>query len=186
MVSLPYVPRNRDAAAKASPSILRRYATAMTMVLFLIAAASGVLMFFHIDGHLLFKLHAYLGLVFVAAALLHVIRNRTAFAKVAKARRTGVLVGLAAVVAAGFIGSASLRANGGDPVFALARAAERAPLSAVAPVLGVSAEDLVARLHAAGVMVADAGQSVVQLAAAQGTDARRLFGLVLRAARAGH
>lgn len=184
MVSLPYVSRNRDAVAKASPSILRRYATATTMVLFVIAAASGVMMFFHIDGHLLFKLHAYLGLVFVAAALLHVIRNRTAFAKVAKARRTGVLVGLAAVVTAGFIGSASLQ-HGGNPAFALARAAERAPLSAVAPVLGVKPADLVARLHAAGIGIADAGQSVVQLAAIQGTDARHLFAVVLRAARAG-
>lgn len=181
MVSLPFVPKTLDAAVPSSPSLLRRYATAMTVVLFVIAAVTGVLMFFHLGGHTLTGLHEWLGLLFVAASLLHVTRNWGGFVKVAKTRRTWVLSGLAAIVAAGFL-AAPQSQEGGNPVTALIQATEKAPISAVAPVLGMPVEELVTRLKIAGVTVAGPEQSLSQIAGAQGTDVRRLFAVVLKTA----
>lgn len=182
MVSPPYVPENRAASkadAKASSSFLHRYATAATAVLFAIAAGTGALMFFHVGGYTLTGLHEWLGMLFVAAALLHVVRNRVAFAKVVRARRTRALFGLAFIVSAGFIGAAQSQ-EGTNPLLALVRATETAPISAVAPVLDMPVEELIARLEMAGVRVEGPEQSLTQVAAAQGTDTRRLFAVVLK------
>lgn len=183
MVSLPYVPERREAskADRNAPSFLRRYATATTAVLFAIAAGTGVLMFFHVGGHTLTGLHEWLGMAFVGAALLHVVRNRTAFAKVATARRTRMLLGLAFIVSAGFIGAAQSQA-GANPLVALARATETAPISAVAPVLDMPVEEMIARLEMVGVRVEGPEQSLTQVAAAQGTDTHRLLSVVLKTA----
>lgn len=180
-MSLPYVPESPSAAktdAKASPSFLRRYATAMTVVLFAIAAVTGVLMFFHVGGHALTGMHEWLGMLFVAAALLHVARNRAAFAKVAKAPRTWVLLGLAVTAAAGFLAAPQSEA-GGSPVMALVQATGKAPISAVAPVFNMPVEEMIARLEKAGVRVTGPEQSLTQVATAQGTDTFRLISVVL-------
>jgi len=176
-----YAPEQASKAdAKASPSILRRYATALTAALFAIAAVSGVLMFFHLDGHLLTGLHEWLGMLFVGAALLHVMRNWTAFAKVAAAKRTRVLFGLFALVAVGFVAAANSQTTGGNPLAVLAKVTATAPISAVAPVLDMPVEELVARLEMAGIKVAGPEQSLTKIAATQGADVRRLFAVVLK------
>ena len=185
MVSLPYVPTSPDnpetrpTVAKTSPSFLRRYATATTTVLFAVAAVTGALMFFHVGGHTLTGLHEWLGMLFVAASLLHVTRNWRGFVKVATTGRIWVLSGVAAIVAAGFLGAPQSQ-EGANPVTALIRATEAAPMSAVAPVLDMPVEEMTARLEMAGVRAAGPEQSLTQVAAAQGTDTRRLIAVVLK------
>ena len=185
MVSLPYVPVSPDnpeirpAAAKTSPALLRNYATAMTTVLFAVAAVTGVLMFFHVGGHTLTGLHEWLGMLFVAASLLHVMRNWRGFVKVATTGRIWVLSGVAAIVAAGFLGVPQTQ-EVANPVTALIQATATAPISAVAPVLDMPVEEMIARLEMAGIEVAGPDQSLTQVAAAQGTDTRRLIAVVLK------
>lgn len=182
MVSLPFVAAGREApksGAKTSSSFLRTYATAMTAVLFLVAAVTGVLMFFHVGGHTLTGMHEWLGMVFVAAALLHVVRNRGGFVKLAKAPRTWVLAGLVAIAAAGFLNAAQSQ-EGGSPVTALVRATGSAPLSALAPALNLPVEEMIARLEKAGIAVAGPDQSLKAMAATQGADTFQLLSVVLR------
>jgi hypothetical protein len=54
---------------------IRDYATSFTTLMFLVIGISGVMMFFHFYDKYVKELHEILGLVFVAAALFHVIAN---------------------------------------------------------------------------------------------------------------
>lgn len=54
---------------------IRDIATSFTTIIFLVIGISGIMMFFHFYDGSVKKLHEILGLVFVAAAIFHVIMN---------------------------------------------------------------------------------------------------------------
>ena len=118
---------------------LRRHATAATAAVFVVVGLSGVLMFFHLGEAQVKELHEWLGLGFVAFAALHVWRNGAAFARLVTRPATHVALGVASLAAAGFMLAAD-GDGGGNPMGRFVRLAEQAPLSALAPVLGVSEE----------------------------------------------
>ncbi len=166
-------------ATKAAGSPIQRYATAATASLFLVTGISGVLMFFHVGGKMFTGLHEWLGLLFVAAAALHVVRNGRGMVKLIKTARGLVLFGLTGVAAATFIVS-STGSTASNPFVDLARVVEKAPLADVAPVLGVSVEDLAVRLRGAGIDVTGADQTFAELATGQGVALPRLLAAAVR------
>lgn len=191
MISTPYDPAQSDlrsgraiaprtlVATEAAGSPIQRYATAATAALFLVTGISGVLMFFHIGGKMFTSLHEWLGMLFVAAAALHVVRNGRGMVKLVKTTRAQVLFGLAGIAAAAFIAT-STGSSAVNPALALVRAVEKAPIAAVAPVLGVTVEDLAVRLRGAGVDVTGADQTFAELAADQGVASQRLLAAALQ------
>lgn len=156
-----------------SESLLQKYATAITTAIFLIVGVTGVLMFFHIGNGAVNEIHEVLGLLFVAAAILHLVRNWNGLVKLLKMRRTQVLCGIAAVSTVFLISFG--REDGGNPMMRLIGAIEKAPVESLAPVLGTTTRDLVARLESRGIAVSAPGRSLAQLANDQGMDVRRLF-----------
>ncbi|WP_316979345.1 DUF4405 domain-containing protein [Shumkonia mesophila] len=193
MIATPYDPANSNlrssravatrtlVATKAAGSPIQRYATAATASLFLVTGISGLLMFFHVGGKMFTSLHEWLGLLFVAAAALHVVRNGRGMVKLMKTARGWVLFGLTGIAAAAFI-MASSGSSASNPVMDLVRAVEKAPIATVAPVLGVTVEDLAVRLRGAGVDVTGADQTFAELAAGQGTSSLRLLAAAVRPA----
>lgn len=190
MISTPYDPadstlRSARAAAprtlvatEAAGSPIQRYATAATAALFLVTGVSGVFMFFHVGGKMFTSLHEWLGLLFVAAAALHLLRNGRGLVKVVKTTRARVLFGLVGAAAMAFVAT-STGSSAGNPAFALVRAVEKAPIAAVAPMLGVTVEDLAVRLRGAGINVTGAEQTFAELAADQGVESQRLLAAAL-------
>ncbi|MBE0531703.1 MAG: DUF4405 domain-containing protein [Rhodospirillales bacterium] len=164
---------------EAAGSPIQRYATAATASLFLVTGVSGVLMFFHVGGKMFTSLHEWLGLLFLVAAALHLVRNGRGMIKLMKTARARVLFGLTGVAAAAFI-AASMGAAASNPFVDLAHAVEKAPIAAVAPMLGVSVEDLAVRLRGAGVDVTGADQTFAELAAGQGVALPRLLAAAVR------
>lgn len=54
---------------------IKNIATSYTSIIFLVIGITGVMMYFHLNSKLVKELHEVLGLVFVIAALLHVLMN---------------------------------------------------------------------------------------------------------------
>lgn len=161
----------------------RRHVTAATTGIFAVIGISGVMMFFHLGQGQVKAMHEWLGLLFIVLAVFHVWRNWSSFTAMLGRRGTYVLFALSLLAAAGFVG-ASLQGGdgprgGGNPVRQLMMAAENAPLSALAPVLGVSDETLIKRLAQAGVPVVDTSLSLRQISTRAGMETSKLLSAAL-------
>ncbi|MCB9734471.1 MAG: DUF4405 domain-containing protein [Deltaproteobacteria bacterium] len=88
-------------------AFIRRFATALTTVSFLGVGLTGLLMTFELAGHSLNGVHTVLGVAFVVAAVLHVVKNGKALMKLVAKRPVQVFAGLtaAAVVIAMLVAS---------------------------------------------------------------------------------
>jgi len=165
--------------AGTSGSSIQKYATPLATALFAVVGVSGVLVFFHLGGGSLKGLHEWLGLAFVAAALLHVTRNWNGFIKLAKTRRTQALIGLTGIATAAFLlvsGQGS-----GNPMKSFVFAAAEAPLPQVAQVLNIPADRLINDLKAQGFTVTGATQSLAQIAKASKRDVPEAFSVLINA-----
>ena len=158
--------------------ILRKHITNLTAALSLVVGVTGILLFFHLAKGPVEPLHEWLGMIFIAAAVFHVIRHRNSFANLLRQPRTHLLFGLVALGVAAFV--VALPANPpANPFRQMATAAQRAPISQLAPVLGLSEHEVLARLKAAGITAPDARQSLYALASAHHTDPTRLMVIAL-------
>ena len=163
-------------------SFLRNYATPLSFVAFLAAGVTGVMLFLGIGSRELGDLHEWLGLLFVAAMILHFVRNwRGMLAMLSTARAKAIITGLGAVAAVliavhGFGGDGGR--HGGGPHRVISRLAS-APIAKLAPALGMSSDEAVARLKSGGVAVAGPGQSLAEIADEQNVRLPRLLNLVL-------
>ncbi|WP_158240750.1 DUF4405 domain-containing protein [Telmatospirillum siberiense] len=159
--------------------LLRQYATAITTALFAVIAVTGILMFFHLQERLVKSAHEWLGLIFVAGAAFHVARNWSAFANLVTKRRSLAIFIVVMAITGGFIASASGTGGEGNPMARVVKAVERAPLSAVAPVLGQPADQMIERLRSAGYPVSGPDDSLAEIAAAGQTRLPNLLRVIL-------
>jgi len=160
--------------------LMRNYATPLVGTLMLIVGGSGALMFFHLTNGGLKGLHEWLGLGLLAVVALHLVRNWRALSNLLAAPRSQVMLGascLAVAIYLSFVPAGPV----GNPARAMMMAAERAPLSQLAPVLGVEPDMLVARLAEAGIP-ARTDQSVEEIARAAHRDSPHLIGLLAASA----
>ena len=153
----------------------RDLATSLTALMFVIIGITGVLMFFHLFDVQVKKLHEITGLVFVAAAVLHVYFNwknmRRYFAKPVFVS-TSIA---AAAVAAVFIAASG---GGADPKSEIVRVVLAAPLEEAVHVLG-GGEDTLARLESEGIRV-DGATSIQAVAEANGVSPFKVVEIVTR------
>ncbi|GAA6189081.1 DUF4405 domain-containing protein [Litorivita sp. NS0012-18] len=145
---------------------LRRYATPITIGSFLLMAVTGVLMFFHLNSGLNKLAHEWIGLIMIAAVLLHVALNWRAFTLYFKRP-------LALILMAGFAGALSLsfldlgaKQRLGRPDLAAVRLLAQAPVEVLAPVLGTDTKGVIKALEARGHSVF-AGQSLADITGAE-------------------
>lgn len=155
---------------------LRRYATQSTAAIGLVVAITGIILFFRLARGPVETAHEWLGLVFVAIALLHVIRHRRGFAAMIRERRQQVLFVLAAL---GFAAFFLVPSEGPDPRRRLIDLAMEAPLARLAPLAGIVPEEAQRRLGAAGIVVTHSDQSLAGIAAVNHVEPKRVLALVL-------
>lgn len=160
-------------------STLRRYATPITIGSFTLMAVTGLLMFFHLNSGLNKLAHEWIGLVMIAAVILHVVLNRRAFTLYFKRP-------LAVTVMAVFVAALSLSfvplgggKGGGRPDITSIQLLVQAPIEVLAPVLGTDAAGLIAALGGHG-YDAFAGQSVADIT---GTELRNQAELIATLSR---
>lgn len=110
---------------------LRAWATPLTMALFLMIAATGVAMFFHMETPLNKALHEWFGWGLLAAVAAHLWLNRRAFSTYFKRPvALGIVAAGAALLAASFV--IPVGAEGGVPVRQVLTSLSTAPISTLA------------------------------------------------------
>ncbi len=158
-----------------------RAATPIVAAVFLVSATTGVLLFFHLGERLIKELHEWMGVVFVVAALLHIVRNGRAL--LAHGRKPALwIAGVLALAAAAVFIVPELGApagGGNDGIRKLIGVVQRTPIVELAPLLATSPAELVARLEAAGLKVAGTSASIAEVATASDRPPREVLELAL-------
>lgn len=170
--------------------ILRRYATPISLVAFVVIGLTGTLMFFGVRGHQLNEIHEWVGISFVVIAILHVVRNTKAFMIMLRQKRSVVTIAVLGIVAAVFVGTAlaAIGTEGPNPrrVQAMLTAQlANAPIAKLAPALNMTGDQAVARLKAGGITVTSDSQTLSAVAEASHQPSAQLFQLLLDGQR-GH
>lgn len=141
---------------------LRKYATQATLALSLVVGVTGVMMFYRFYKGEVEAMHEWLGMGFVVVAILHATRHRKGLPAMLKQTRTRVILGAAAVTAAAFLVLSPAKQP--NPMRELAKLSTQAQLTALAPLVGLPAEELAKRLGA------KPDQTVAAIARAQGKE----------------
>lgn len=161
--------------------VSRDWATPLTIGVFLLMAATGLLMFFHLDTGLQKILHEWLGWGLVAVVAAHALANWRGFVRYFKpsvSRRAPAVIGLCALLlAATFVVRPAQEADEAPPPVIALRAMGQAPLAQVAPLFGHDAASAQRVLADAGLTVTDGQQTLQQITAGD----REQFGAALRA-----
>ncbi len=157
--------------------VLFRYATPALTSLFVVSLISGVIIFVHIGPSWLHGVHEWLSLLLAVPFGLHMWRNWRPFINYFKraAMPFSLAFGVAAVAAFGLVPSGAQGERSGLPQFALAAAMAAATPTTVAPVLGVTPDELIGTLKAAGFIYADAASPMSDMAAAAGKKPADLY-----------
>lgn len=155
-------------------SMLRKYSTPLTAATAIVVCVTGVMMFFHLYKGEVQAMHEWLGMGFVVAAVLHLVRHRRPLGLMLKQSRTHVLLVLTLVISLAFLypSSGEQQAN---PMRSTITAVMRAPVKDLAPVVGITTAELAARLADAGVAQVAATDSIESLAKARQTDPMKLL-----------
>lgn len=143
-------------------NVSRAWATPLAAGVFIVMAATGLLMFFHVDRGLNKLAHEWLGWLMVAAVIAHATANWPGFKRYLVGNRGAqAVLAVSAVVLV-----ASSLVNSGEaaspPVMAL-QTLSRAPLKSVLPLAGKSLEQARAELAAVGIELRDGDQTLLQL-----------------------
>lgn len=173
------------ASATATPStaakldgLLRRYITQATIALAVIVGVTGVMMFFHVAKGEVEGVHEWLGLAFAVVAILHGVRHRHVIGTMLGQTRMRVLAAVVAAVAVAFVALPSEK--GPNPFRQATQVVMQAPLQDLAPVIGVTVQELADRLDDEGFPVADTTQSIQAIARTLGADPVQVMQAALR------
>lgn len=158
--------------------VSREWATPLTIGVFVLMGATGLLMFFHWDNSLQKTLHEWVGWGMVAAVVVHALANWLGFKRYFKPGPALWIMTLFALVVAGSFVSWSGGAKKGPSTPGLAiQAVSGAPIRLLAPLYGRTPEQARQALAEAGITMAD---DEATLAATVGKDRERL-GMALQA-----
>lgn len=156
----------------AMTSVSRHWATPLTIGMFSLMTATGLMMFFHANNHLQEEVHSWAGWAMLAAVALHGAANWPALKRhfSGGGRAAWAMVAVLLVVAGSFYALPDGKGGGAPPAIAI-QALAQAPIGQVAPLFGKSGEAARQQLAAAGIVLADDQAS---LAGAIGGERERL------------
>lgn len=155
---------------------LRKWATPVTIGIFVLMAVTGILMFFHLDMGLNKLVHEWAGWVMVAGVLAHVLVNYRAFLGYLKRPLAQGVMGAFVVV----LGLSFIPAGGGGPGETVAKVMQTlnaTPVEQVIALAGRDTDDGLAILAQNGVQ-ASAGQSLGEIAGGDRGQGMRILGLL--------
>lgn len=145
--------------------IKREWATPIVIGAFLLAAVTGVAMFFEIATIIGKNAHMYLGLLFIIGGIAHASTNWVAFKRYFKQTKPRIIIGIyAAIVIATFIPVGPKMDGGGEKgLRSFMSASLNAPIKDLAVVIKRDPDEIVKQLQAAGYPIRDASQSVTSV-----------------------
>lgn len=157
-------------------AVFQRYATPLTTGLFLVSTVSGVALFLHLGSNWFREMHEILSLVLLVPVGVHLWRNWTAL--LCYFRRSAFWISMAVSLGAAGLFLADAGSGGGNPAMAFVGAAQKAPVSALAPVIGIDETEILHRLTAAGISPVQPADSLAAIAERSGRAEFELLALV--------
>jgi hypothetical protein len=164
-------------------ALLRTYATPVSFVSFIGVGLTGILLFLGVRGGPLGDIHEWLGIVFIVALVLHLARNwRGVLAMLSTTSGKLIAGGLGVATVALIL--ITLPYGGGQhqnrhgPWLVVNRIAN-APIATMAPALGLTGDEAVARLKRGGVEVDNAQESLSTIASDHGEPLPKMLNLLL-------
>lgn len=161
-------------STNSADSLLKKYSTPLTAATAIVVCVTGVMMFFHLYKGEVQAMHEWLGMGFVVAAILHLLRHRRPLAFMMKQSRTHILLVLTLVASLAFL-YPSGDGQSGSPIRPMVSAFMRAPIKDLAPVVGLTTTELTARLAEGGVAQVAETDTIETLAKARQTDPMQLL-----------
>jgi hypothetical protein len=161
---------------------LKKYATPLSIVTSIAVAVTGLMLMFGIRGEI-GEIHEWIGVAFVAAMVMHIVRNWPGIKKIMSSWVGATIVGgvgavLAVLIVMSMPSGGESGGHGGGPWMVVNRVAD-APISVSAPALGLTADQAVTKLKTAGVPVDGPADSLAHLARDHEQPLPKLFALLV-------
>jgi hypothetical protein len=162
---------------------LKKYATPLSIVTSLAVSVTGLMLLFGVRGPI-GDIHEWIGVAFVAAMVMHIVRNWPGIKKIMSSLPGMAIVGglgvvLTVLIVMALPSGGGEGGHGGGPWMVANRVAD-VPISVSAPALGLTADQAVTKLKAAGVPVDGPTDSLSHLARDHEQPLPRLFGILTR------
>jgi hypothetical protein len=154
----------------------RKWSTPVTIGSGIFVTITGILMFFGVHGPLGLA-HEWIGLIFAAAILLHVLNHLRAFSNYFSQRFAVSIVALTFVASSAFLSFGAV-SGGGNPMMGMVKRIEASPLTEVAPLIDQSPEAVLKIIQSAGYTVTGVDASLQEIATANGTQSRALIEVI--------
>ncbi|MFO1465604.1 MAG: DUF4405 domain-containing protein [Steroidobacteraceae bacterium] len=147
------------------PAFLNRYATPLTLGLFLVSAISGVFLFLHVGQGLFHEMHEWLSILLLAPFALHVWKNWAALLLYLRRRLLWLPLLASLVAAAAFAWTATMEGEHVSPPMRAIGALTHAPLTDLSPLLKMTPQALQAELRRRGFAVGSERDTLESVAA---------------------
>ncbi len=163
---------------------LRNFATPLTFITGLAISVTGIMMILGVRGEL-GEIHEWIGIAFVAALTLHMVRNWRGMSAMLSSKTAKSVVGAVGAVCAVLViaslpyGAGEGRGGGGHGPWMVVNRVADAPIATAAPALGLSSDQAVAKLRSGGVPVDGSHESLSTISQDHNLPLPRLFGLLL-------
>jgi len=146
---------------------LRSWATPTVIAAFIVSAITGILMFFHIEAGLVKPVHEWLSWALVAGGVLHTAANWKAFKAWFSRKPALAIISAGALIAIATV-TVPARGGHGNPFMRISGALAASSIETVAPVAHLTPDQAIDKLEKRGLTVANSGQSLREIAAANG------------------
>lgn len=157
--------------------MMKKIATSMTAVVFFVIGISGLMLYFHLYSMQVKALHENLGLLFILAALVHVVANWAGMKKYFTQKVFMGILAAALLVSGGFVVQSGV--NQTDPKKAILAKVLNAPMESAFETLGLSYEEAIRKLETSHIKTEDAA-TITGLAKANQTSPFRIAGILLQ------
>ena len=161
------------------PITTRAWSTPLIIACSLVVAISGILMFFHWAEGSVKSMHEWLGLLFVAAIVLHLLNHWRPFSRYFSDQQAIAVLAVVFSLAAGWLAVGGDEGKGKNPMRQLAAKVQQAPLTSVAILMNQSSAEAIAQLQLAGIQTASELQSLEEIADANQRSPNELLRLLL-------
>ncbi|MFA5191090.1 MAG: DUF4405 domain-containing protein [Verrucomicrobiia bacterium] len=159
-------------------NIKREWVTPITTGAFLLSAATGILLFFHMNSGAIKVVHEWLSWILVGGVALHMVPNFRGLKTCLSTKRGTLIVGAFAAILAVVIFLPAGK-HGEPPFMQPIRALSQAPLTTLAQVAQIPPQQLLERLAKAGLQPVSDQQKLSELTGDDMRKQLRVLSLVL-------
>ncbi|AJQ95995.1 DUF4405 domain-containing protein [Gynuella sunshinyii] len=161
---------------------LLRYSTPLTTGLFLVSLISGIGLFFHVGPMSFHSMHEWVSMALIIPFILHIWRNWKGLLNHFKRSAMPLALAFSTLFAVAFMAWPSdenTTVRSGPPQFALAHTLTSASPATVAPIFGITADEMVTQLKAQGFDSASQETSLSDIASNSGKETSDLYAAML-------